>query len=97
MKKSKLQKKYEDACNQYVQRFCQKQEMDFEHWVGDEIGGIAVCNDFFFNLHDIIWDINSEQPKELIIDWYYDTLDHTEKEMNYYSYTKGLRYVDVKN
>lgn len=86
-----LKNRYETACNEYVKLFCAKQEMEFEGWIADIIGEIACCNDFFFNFHDIVWDINSEQPKGMIIDWYYSCLESTEKAINYYSYTKGLR------
>jgi len=91
MKIKQLKETYEFACNEYVQKFCKKQEMTNEGWVNDDVGDIALCSDFFFNLHDIVWDINSKQPKWKIIDWYYDNLDTPEKAINYYSYTKGLR------
>lgn len=96
MKKiNKLKKQYELVCNQYVDLFCKKQDMSFNGWVGNTIGGIALCNDFYFNFHDIVWDINSNQPKGSIIDWYYDNLENTEKSINYYSYTKGLRVSQI--
>ena len=34
-----LKKQYEFVCNEYVTKFCNKQEMDFEGWVGDIVGG----------------------------------------------------------
>ena len=90
-KKSNLKTRYENACNEYVILFCQKQEMDFEGWVGLDIGGIACCNDLFFNFHDIVIDIDSCQKKGLIVDWYYSNLENTSNTINYFSYTKGLR------
>lgn len=92
----KLKNKYEEACNEYAKRFCTKQDMDFDGWVGGQVGGIAMCNDFFFNLHDIVLDLNSKQEKGIIIDWYYDNLENPERYINYFSYTKGLRVADVK-
>lgn len=86
-----LKQKYEDACNEYVDIFCMKQDLANEGWVNDDIGGIALCSDFYFNLHDIVWDINSKQPKGQILDWYFECLDYPEKAINYYSYSKGLR------
>lgn len=91
MKTSKLKEKYESACNEYLEKFCKKQGMDNKGWVANDIGGIAECSDFYFSLHDIILDINSKQPKGQIIDWYYENLYPTEKTINYYSYTKGLK------
>lgn len=80
---------YENICNELAEEFCRKQDMIFDGWAGNQIGGIAYCNDFFFNMNDIILDLKSNQPKGNIIDWYYsNTEEHT---INYYSYTRGLR------
>lgn len=95
-KLNELKKQYEFVCNEYVVKFCNKQEMEFEGWVGDTIGGIAYCNDFYFNFQDIVWDINSKQPKGAIIDWYYKNLEEEGKSINYFSYTKGLRVSELK-
>lgn len=86
-----LETSYKSVCSKYISSFCEKQEMEFYGWVGDIVGGVALCSDFFFNFQDIVWDVNSEQLKGLIIDWYYECLEIPEKSINYYSYTKGLR------
>lgn len=96
LKLNKLKEQYEFVCNEYVNAFIKKQSMSFNGWVGDEIGGIALCNDFYFNFQDIVWDVNTKQPKGSIVDWYYQNLDTPEKSINYYSYTKGLRVSEIK-
>ena len=93
--KNRLKTKYEQVCKEYVELFCKKQDMEYNGWVGGIVGGVAYCNDFFFNMRDIIWDINTEQPKGLIIEWYYNNIDDASKSINYYHYTKGLRKEDV--
>ena len=70
MKKKQLRKMYEFVCNEYVQKFCDKQELTNEGWVGNHVGETAVCSDFYFNLTDIVFDIDSNQPKWRILDWY---------------------------
>lgn len=90
-----LKKQYELVCNEYVKRFCRKQEMDFGGWVGDIVGEVAYCNDFYFNFRDIVLDINSRQPKGRIIDWYYENIEIENKSISYYSYTKGLRVSEL--
>ena len=92
----KLKKDYEKVCNQYMKLFCEKQDMYFDGFVGDEVGGIALCSDFFFNFHDIVWDVNAKIPKGVIIEWYDAQLENPERAINYYSYTKGLRHEDLK-
>lgn len=84
---------YEKYCNEILKAFCEKQEMNNEGWVGEQIGGIAMCSDFFFNFLDIVWDLNSEQPKGKIIEWYDTTLDAVmgEKAMiNYVNFCKQI-------
>ena len=93
---STLKLQYEKACNEYVKIFCKKQDMEFELWICDTIGDIAMCNDFFFSLSDIAYDVNSNQPKGLIIDWYYENIEAPNKSINYYSYTNGLRVAEIK-
>jgi hypothetical protein len=91
-----LKKVYEKACNDYVKLFCEKQEMEFDYWIGNEVGGVAEINDCFFNFSDIVLDVNAKIQKGVIIDWYYANLDNPKKQINYYSYTKGLRHKDIK-
>ena len=88
IKLNKLKKQYELVCNEYMNKFCNKQEMDFNGWLADIVGGIACCNEFLFNFQDIVWDINSKQPKGMIVNWCYENLDNPEKSINYFSYTK---------
>lgn len=89
--KQELKETYENVCNEYLQKFCDKQEMSNEGWVNNNVGGIAQCSDFYFSLHDIVWDINTNQPKGQIIDWSDDNSKNPKKSLNYYNYTKGLR------
>lgn len=79
-------KMYESACNEYVQKFCNKQELTNEGWVGNHVGEKAMCSDFYFNLTDIVFDIDSNQPKGKIIDWYGKCL--TGKLISYQNYIK---------
>lgn len=95
MKIDELKKKYENAVSEYIDKFCKKQGLFFEYWVGEIVGGIACFGDiFFFSFQDIVWDVNSKQKKGLIIDWIYDCLDNPEISMNYFSYSKGFRFND---
>lgn len=91
-----LKKRYENICNEYVLKFCEKQDMNFEGWVGDFIGGIAMCSDFYFDFSDIVLDINTKQSKHTIIEWHDQNVENENKIINYYSFTKGLRIKDIK-
>lgn len=98
-----LNLQYQFVCNEWVNKFCKKQDIEFDGWVGDEIGGIAsfVCQ-YFFNLSDLILDLNTKQPKGLILEWQSEGVDfNMGKEqpqyINYKSYTMGLRYEQLNN
>jgi hypothetical protein len=88
---NELKKEYELICSKYINVFCKKQDLDFNGWAAENIGGIAICGDFYFNFQDIVLDINSKQPNGLIIEWYYNKIDNEGRIINYYSYTKGGR------
>jgi hypothetical protein len=98
MKLQELKKQYEFACNEYVQKFANKQQIEFDGWVANEIGGLAIfSSQYFFNISEIVLDINSKQPKGLIIQWQNDGVDFNmcndkNETINYKSYTMGLRY-----
>lgn len=84
-------KKYESACNEYIRLFCEKQGVDFEFWISDKIGETACFGDYCFNLSDIIFDINTDQPKGLILEWW-DCILEEDSYINYEHYTMGARW-----
>lgn len=90
-----LKEKYKECCKKYIEQFCKKQNIEFDGWIGNNVGGVAVCSDYYLSFNDIVWDINSKQRKGVILNWYNDNLDGPEKSINYFSYTKGLRIKDV--
>lgn len=98
----KLKTQYENVCNEYIRRFCEKQDIEFDGWVGNEVGGIAgFASQYFFTIDDIALDMNTKQPIRLILDWQSDGVDYnmfneTPQNINYKSYTMGLRYEDLK-
>lgn len=94
--KTNLQKRYEKVVTEYIQIFSDKQELEFEYWIGDIKGGVACFSEiYFYNFQDIVWDINSKQSEGLIKKWFNDSIDNHEKAINYFSYSKGLRFDDI--
>ena len=101
MELQQLKKQYEFVCKEYIKKFCNKQGIEFDGWIGDEVGGIAsfACQ-YFFNLSDIILDLNTKQPKGNILDWQSEGVDFNmfnekQQHINYKSYTIGVRYKDL--
>jgi hypothetical protein len=103
IKLQELKNQYDFACNEYLQKFCNKQQIESDGWVGDEVGGIAsFCCEYFFSISDIVFDINSKQPKGLILQWQNDGVEYNmcgdkNESINYKSYTMGLRYEQLEN
>lgn len=88
-------KKYKEICNAIVVQFCEKQEMDFNGWVADDIGSIAECNDFYFCFADIVKDIEKNVEKGVIVDWYYANLGKQGNYINYISWLMGFRHKEI--
>ena len=99
----KIFNNYEMACNDIVSEFCKKQDIEFDGWVADEVGGIAgFVSQYFFNVCDLILDLKTNQPKGLILEWQNDSTDFNaikreeeRKFINYKSYTMGLRFNQI--
>lgn len=94
-----LTTQYELISNEILQMFCDKQELDFDFWVADEVGSLASFEQyFFFNLSDIILDLTTNQPKGFIQQWQLDNTNLREHEqyINYKSYIMGVRHGGLK-
>lgn len=72
MDKQKLKQNYENACNAYLKAFCEKHDFYYEdaYWCGDDIGGIADCNTYTFDMATIRTDIDEDAPKEELMKHY---------------------------
>lgn len=80
MDREKLKKDYENACNAYLKAFCEKHEFygldnPETFWIGDQVGGIANCGDFTFDMATIVTDIDKEAPEEELLKWYDYTIE----------------------
>lgn len=98
-----LKTDYNRVCNKIVKIFCKKQDIDFDFWVADQVGEVAIfMNEYSFTMAEIILDLESKQPKGFILEWQRDFLEFnmSRKErldINYASYIKGLRFKDLDN
>ena len=93
-----LKQRFEDVCSEYIERFEKKHGYEFNFWVGSEVGGIACfCDQYYFNLSDITYDINNKCKKNEIFEWQDYQLDETNEGINFHAYHKGLRVKKVKS
>lgn len=88
---SSLKQRFEDICTEYIKAFCKKQEMEFNGWVGDSVGEVAYIEDYYLNFDDIRLDVDANQPKGKMLDWYNQEMEarFTDSQgMNYRTYVK---------
>ena len=97
----KLKERYEAIVDEYIRLFEKKHGLKLEFWVADDNTGVACFGDiYFFNISDIMYDINNKLPKNLIIQWLEDNVKYHDRKgqyINLHSYFKGMRFEDLKD
>ena len=91
---AKLKQRYEFVCDQYLHKFINKQGYEFSGWIpSDQIGSMACfIEQYFFNMEDIICDINNKLPKDMIFKWNDDNLEAGyDNTISLHAYSKGMR------
>jgi hypothetical protein len=77
----------------YIMRFCEKHDLNFEGWVGDRVGGTAEIGDMLLDFSDIRYDIDTEQKVGTIEKWwdysYGLAMLECPKTINYRSWCAG--------
>lgn len=92
-----MRKELDKILMDYIRKFEKKQDMNFEFAVCDDLMDV-ICFGcvYHFSINDIIFDIDTSQPKGLITEWLEGCLENNGKSINYQSYSKGLRFADVE-
>ena len=71
----KLRDKLDNILKEYIRLFEEKHEAFFEFAVGDDLMGLLCFGDYLFAIHDIVYDIDNDLPKNLIFQWQDDSFD----------------------
>jgi NTP pyrophosphatase (non-canonical NTP hydrolase) len=74
----------------YVAEFEEKHKTQLEYWIADDTTGIAAFGDNFFNLSDIVYDIDNKCPAGKIFSWQDHQIESGSK-VNFKSYLGGIR------
>ncbi|MFJ1491862.1 hypothetical protein [Capnocytophaga canis] len=90
---------FEKASIALVEAFAEKQDLDFDFFIGDNPAEVVSFScEITFSLNEIWHDLATNQPKGLIMEWFYENLEQYHKGnndyINYYSWTMGKRYED---
>jgi hypothetical protein len=83
----------------YVKRFEFAHGVKHEWSSNDDLMGILCFGDYFFDISDIVYDVENHLPVNLIFQWQNDGIEAhfngSEQNINLQSYAKGLRYEGV--
>ena len=86
---------FTETMNEFIDYFCDKQQICFEGWVGDNPGGVAMfTNGMNLYFHDIVLDVMSDASPGEITAWYRQAEAGAiagKAIINYNSYIKGFR------
>ncbi len=92
----KLRTALDKALISYVRKFEKIHGVEFDWAVNDDLMGMLCFGDHYFNMSDIIYDIDEKLPVRLIFEWQDASLDahikSDEKLINLQSYERGIRY-----
>lgn len=96
-----LRKELEETLMAYIRLFEEKHELDLQYIVNDDIMGLLDFGDVYcFHIADVVYDIDHDLPKGLILQWAEDSVDDsknpTRQTINLHSYAKGLRFEDLQ-
>nr|DAX41380.1 MAG TPA: hypothetical protein [Caudoviricetes sp.] len=99
--KRQLYRELRDVLSAYIQMFEDKHEVDMQYSVDDElIGELCFGDAYFFHIADVVYDIDHDLPKGLILQWAEDSVDDsknpTRQTINLHSYAQGLRFEDLE-
>ena len=87
------QDRFRSVCMDYIMRFCEKHDLNFDGWVGDRVGGTAEIGDMLLDFSDIRFDVDTEQVVGKIEKWwdysYGLAMLECPKTINYRSWCAG--------
>ena len=100
-KERQLREELEEILKSYIRKFEAKHDVEMQYAVDDDITGVLDFDDvYIFDITDVIYDIDHDLPKGLILQWAKDSVDDsknpTRQTINLHSYAKGLRYEDLE-
>lgn len=85
-----MKKQLEKVLKQYIKEFENKQDLTFEFAVDDNLMQvISFGSVYFFNMSDIIYDIDNAIKENIIIEW----LEYTLQEKDYINYKTYLKMI----
>jgi len=87
--KTPLRKKLNKVLKKYLKKFCKKHELEWEDIdaIRNDLMGIINVGDYYFDINNIIYDIDNDLPEEVIWKWYNDIVSE-KNQSNLHLYYK---------
>lgn len=96
----KLRKALDAAIMEYIKAFEKTHGVEFEWATNDDLTGVLCFGDHYFNMTDIVYDIDNKLPVKMIFEWQESGIEAhfkgIQSKINLHSYAKGLRYDQVQ-
>ena len=74
---NRLREELEEILMRYIRKFEKKHDVQLQYAVDDDIMGVLNFGDaYFFDATDVVYGIDHNLPKEMVLDWYNDTIDY---------------------
>ena len=87
---------YTRGCNEYLRVFCERHDFDFNEakksWVGDRVGEVVLCGDYYVDFRDIIVDVEEDPSDDEYFKYYNYCIQASEIDLpcpNYKSWLHG--------
>ena len=101
MTNDQLRRELEETLMAYIRLFEEKHDVNLQYAVNDDIMGVLDFGDVYcFHIADVVYDIDHDLPKGLILQWAEDSIDDsknpTRQTINLQSYAMGLRFEDLQ-
>ena len=85
-----MKKQLEKVLKQYIKEFEKKQDLTFEFAVDDNLMEVISFGCvYFFNMSDIIYDIDNNIKENMIVEWF----EYTIQEKDYINYRTYLKMI----
>ena len=65
-----LKEQFNEITKEYVSLFSKKHDIEFDGWIGDNVGEIAFFADYFVDFEDIRYDIDNDIEEKKFFEWY---------------------------
>jgi hypothetical protein len=95
-----LRQELDKVLNKYIKKFEKAHGVELEFAVCDDLMGVLCFGDHFFNMSDIVYDVDNKLPVGLIFEWQDAGIrahfNGNKETISLHSYAKGLRYEGVE-